>query len=69
MERATTAKGDEGNELVRFAKLFKLMRSLQRAYFDGDRSATTLAQARDTERRVDKAIAWIVSHRQGSLFQ
>jgi hypothetical protein len=54
-------------ELVRFAKLVSLMRSVQRAYFDGDRSPACIGQARDLERRVDKATRWILDHRQPKL--
>jgi hypothetical protein len=55
------------NELLRFAKLVKLMRSMQKRYFDGDRSRECLIQARDCEARVDKAVWWILSNRQGTL--
>jgi hypothetical protein len=50
-------------EVVRLAKLVKLMRDSQRRYFGGDRSAEAIAHAKDLERRVDKAIAWVLAHR------
>jgi hypothetical protein len=55
----------EPNELVRLAKLVKLMRTAQKRFFDGDRSRAALSQARDLERRVDKAVVWVIEHRQG----
>jgi len=59
------------SELVRLARLVKLMRDGQRKYFAGDRSPATLAAVKDYERRVDKAVKWIMIHRQsrqGTLF-
>lgn len=56
------------NELVRLAKLVKLMRAAQRQYFAGDRSDAVIAQAKDYERRVDRAVKWVLDHRQGELF-
>lgn len=59
------------SELVRLAKLVKLMRDGQRKYFNGDRSPATLAAVKDYERRVDKAVKWVILHRQpkqGTLF-
>ena len=55
--------------LVRFAKLAKVMREVQKHYFDGDRSIETIRQAKDLERRVDKAIAWVLTHAAGNPTQ
>lgn len=59
---------DPRDELLRFARLVKLMRALQGRYFDGERSATLLRQCRDAERRVDKAVRWIEDNRQQRSF-
>jgi hypothetical protein len=61
-------RAPEDTELVRLAKLVKLMRDAQRHYFAGDKSAVTLAMARQFEQRVDKAVKWVLEHRQGRLF-
>jgi hypothetical protein len=60
--------GDRESDLVRFAKLVKLMRAMQKRYFDGERTATVVSQARDLERRVDKAVAWVIKRHEPRLF-
>ncbi len=55
------------SEIARFAKLVKLMRQAQHRYFDGDRSPASISQAKDLERRVDRAVTWILGHRQPGL--
>lgn len=52
------------SELVRLAKLVKAMRSVQKRYYAGDHSTATLTTAKDLERRVDKAVDWVLDHRQ-----
>lgn len=49
-------------EIVRFAKLVKLMRSTQRE-FSRDRRPALLTMARELEGRVDRAVDWIMAHR------
>ena len=60
----------EETEVVRLAKLVKLMRDTQKRFFAGDKGRTTVMLAKDYEHRVDKAVAWILKHRQeqGELF-
>jgi hypothetical protein len=62
----TTDNGN--NELLRLAKLVTMMRAAQRKWFDGDHSKAVLVQCRDLERRVDRAVKWVIEHRQGDLF-
>lgn len=63
--------GSRGSEVYRLAKLVGLMRASQRRYSDGDRSPESLRHARDLERRVDAALAWVLErrspYRQGRL--
>jgi hypothetical protein len=55
------------SELHRFARLVQLLRSLQCRYAAGDRSDALRAQLADATRRVDRAISWILAHRQPML--
>ena len=57
----------EETEVVRLAKLVALMRGAQKSFFES-RNATVLKQSKDLERRVDKAVKWVLAHRQGELF-
>ena len=57
----------EETEVVRLAKLVALMRGAQKSFFES-RHATVLTQSKDLERRVDKAVKWVLAHRQGELF-
>ena len=57
----------EETEVVRLAKLVALMRGAQKSFFES-RNATVLKQSKDLERRVDKAVAWVLTHRQPELF-
>jgi hypothetical protein len=70
----TTGGNDSGNangndnELLRLAKLVKVMRAAHQKWADGDHSRAVLTQCRDLERRVDRAVQWVLEHRQGELF-
>lgn len=55
-------------EIVRLARRVKLMRDAQRKWFDGDKSSATFRLCRQLEGQVDKALAWVLKHRQGELF-
>ncbi|MFO0961264.1 MAG: hypothetical protein U0800_28115 [Isosphaeraceae bacterium] len=63
-------KADPAEVLTRFAKLVKLLRANQREFFKGDKSSTRVNQCKDLERRVDKAVDWVLdpARRQGQLF-
>ena len=63
-----TVEPPEETEVVRLAKLVKVMRDLQKRYFDGEKNSTVLKQSKDYERRVDKAVRWVLAHRQPELF-
>ena len=51
-------------ELLRFAKLVKLLRWLQNRHAEGERSPTLLQQLDDATRHVDRSVAWIITNRQ-----
>jgi hypothetical protein len=55
-------------EIVRLAKLVRLMRSAQTRYFRGDKSRASMSAALDLEKRVDTAVAWVIGNRQRDLF-
>lgn len=50
-------------EILRFAKLVKVMRAIQARASSYDRTRETLREARDMEARVDRAVEWILHHR------
>lgn len=52
-------------ELVRLAKLVKLMRAAQKEFFAGDKSPAKVKLAKDLERRVDRAVSWVLANRSG----
>jgi hypothetical protein len=62
----SSASAPKDTELLRLAKLVKLMRGVQTSHDRGDRSATTRNQKLDLERRVDKAVTWVLAHRKES---
>jgi hypothetical protein len=51
-----------------YAKLVRDMRKAQSRWFRGDKSTEALNQARDYERRVDRATAEILAPPQSTLF-
>lgn len=65
----TGERPTEADLMRRFARRVKLMRSLQRRYFAGDRSTEVLRLCRDAEAQVDRGVDWILRDPavQGSL--
>ena len=49
-------------DIIRFAKLAKLMRDGQKKFFAGTKTAAHIAYCKDLETRLDRAIAWVLKH-------
>ena len=69
MKPASPNPKDEPNELIRFAKLVKLMRESQRRLLTpgGNKSPVPLDQLRDYESRVDVAVEWVIERKTGQI--
>lgn len=65
-ERPPKPSGTEPH-IIRFAKLVRQMRAAQSRYFQ-QRNTAALNEARDLERRVDQAIAYIFNPPEKGLF-
>ena len=55
-------------DIVRLARLVREMRQAQARYFGGDRSRQAIGAAKDLEKRVDKAVGWVLDQHQAELF-
>ncbi|MFO0951529.1 MAG: hypothetical protein U0835_10325 [Isosphaeraceae bacterium] len=68
--RARRKEGGPGRSPHKVRKAGQAAPSNQREFFKGDKSSTRVNQCKDLERRVDKAVDWVLdpARRQGQLF-